>query len=456
MAYSSSTNFPGTWFTVSPTGLANYQPPNNGANFGPDTPGTQTNGIQEALNAAANAGGGKVYCQAGAYTCSLGFWFPSSNILLEFAPGSSLTFTSAATGLTPNYATGAPFPGFIVMGTSMTANPSSPLSHQWLIGNGLKVSWNNQNIGGVIVYNPGQANGNSIPAYSGPGGEDYLVQGLETSGIINQVFAVGSDNGNSTMTALQHLRHVVMRGIYDVRGANTGGTGMHVAGGVAQVLVEDCESDLSGTTGDISNLFMNAASGDTSNVVWRRCRFKSNGSSGQVVELQGNGGSGTTGGTHEILLEDCILDSGATSGAPTGGSGGAYVDDNNGGSGIGYVYNLEFRRCIWVFCGMSFQSAGTQFGYLRFIGPVPGAFSGSLGGRGPDSSGVSISVGASPYSYQNLDSSPETVVVSGGSVSSIKYNGVTTGLTSGAFVLNPGDELTVTYSTAPTMTKIAE
>lgn len=51
-------SLPGTPFvTVSPGGLADGYAPNNGANFGPDTPGTTTCGIQEALNSFGSTGG---------------------------------------------------------------------------------------------------------------------------------------------------------------------------------------------------------------------------------------------------------------------------------------------------------------------------------------------------------------------------------------------------------------
>jgi len=66
-----------------------------------------------------------------------------------------------------------------------------------------------------------------------------------------------------------------------------------------------------------------------------------------------------------------------------------------------------------------------------------------------------------PASTLSLSSSPATigpypypvmVVVSGGSVSSISIRGTATGLTSGTFYMYPGDTMTITYSTAPTVT----
>jgi coenzyme F420-reducing hydrogenase beta subunit len=42
------------------------------------------------------------------------------------------------------------------------------------------------------------------------------------------------------------------------------------------------------------------------------------------------------------------------------------------------------------------------------------------------------------------------VIISGGTVTQIAKNGVNTGLTSGTFIVGPGETLTPTYSVAPT------
>jgi len=72
---------------------------------------------------------------------------------------------------------------------------------------------------------------------------------------------------------------------------------------------------------------------------------------------------------------------------------------------------------------------------------------------------ASITVGASPFTYQNLDHYPEDIIISGGTVSSIAWSrdGTTyynLGLTSGRFHLEPLEYLQVTYTAAPTMTKV--
>jgi hypothetical protein len=71
---------------------------------------------------------------------------------------------------------------------------------------------------------------------------------------------------------------------------------------------------------------------------------------------------------------------------------------------------------------------------------------------------MSIAVGASPFTYRNLDYQPQNVTVQGGTVSLIEYSVdnttfTNTGVTQGLFTLAPGDALRVTYSAAPSMFK---
>jgi hypothetical protein len=70
-----------------------------------------------------------------------------------------------------------------------------------------------------------------------------------------------------------------------------------------------------------------------------------------------------------------------------------------------------------------------------------------------------ITVGASPFVYRNEDFYPIDVIVSGGSVSKIEWSRDETtwydlGQTAGKIHLEPGEYLRVTYTTAPTMTKV--
>ncbi len=71
-----------------------------------------------------------------------------------------------------------------------------------------------------------------------------------------------------------------------------------------------------------------------------------------------------------------------------------------------------------------------------------------------------IAVGASAFVYPNTQAFPITVLVSGGTVTSIEIsrNGGSSytlaGLIAGQYSLQPGDQMRVTYAVAPTMTMI--
>ncbi|MGP8144717.1 MAG: hypothetical protein ACLQC7_03410, partial [Thermoplasmata archaeon] len=100
VAFAGLSNAP--FVTVSPVGLAAGFVPNNGANFGPDTSGTSTGGIQEALNLIATTGG-MIYCYQGAYAVGAPFAYTGPNQMIWFEPGSSLTFANGLTGSSPGW-----------------------------------------------------------------------------------------------------------------------------------------------------------------------------------------------------------------------------------------------------------------------------------------------------------------------------------------------------------------
>jgi hypothetical protein len=79
-------------------------------------------------------------------------------------------------------------------------------------------------------------------------------------------------------------------------------------------------------------------------------------------------------------------------------------------------------------------------------------------GVGAKGATASISVTASPFTYQNTGTYDIDVIVSGGTVSDISFKrGSSTqsiGLTSGMFRLNNNDSLIVTYTVAPTMVSV--
>ena len=76
-----------------------------------------------------------------------------------------------------------------------------------------------------------------------------------------------------------------------------------------------------------------------------------------------------------------------------------------------------------------------------------------------ETAGSAISVGTSPFLYQNFSGVLCHIIVQGGTVSKIELSkgGGTfydVGLTAGMFTLSPNDYLKVTYSSTPNMTWI--
>ena len=72
---------------------------------------------------------------------------------------------------------------------------------------------------------------------------------------------------------------------------------------------------------------------------------------------------------------------------------------------------------------------------------------------------VSVTAGASPYTYQNISGTRQNVIVTGGTVTLVEYSRgstvwFTTGLIAGTVLLNPGDSVRVTYTVAPVITAV--
>lgn len=72
---------------------------------------------------------------------------------------------------------------------------------------------------------------------------------------------------------------------------------------------------------------------------------------------------------------------------------------------------------------------------------------------------ITITFGASPYTYQNTNTYPADVIVSGGAVTAVAFSRdnatfYTVGQTNGVFALSPYDFLRVTYTLVPTMTLV--
>ncbi len=97
-------------------------------------------------------------------------------------------------------------------------------------------------------------------------------------------------------------------------------------------------------------------------------------------------------------------------------------------------------------------NGNTQVPAVTFVG-AHSSISG-VDGYNPVGALTAPTVGASPWTYTNSNNVPVTLYVSGGTVTSIVQSGVTTGLVAGAFPLEVGQSVVVTYTAAPTVALI--
>jgi hypothetical protein len=398
--------------TVSAIGQAQTGVINAGADFGPDTSGTTMNGLDSAIA----SGAGIIYVlNNGTHT-----WSPTGNVG-GVQNGQIVVFEG---GVTVNWTTAV---GLII---GANAAGTTQYYHNVWIGNGAHIINKSSGQPGINIW--------GIMSY---------MDGFELDG--NGAEYISLSMGYNTLT----VYNCTASNIHTYNFTGPSGAIPLTTNNAANCAMYDCFADGStvSSANDYSLLYVLALNGNTANCRYVRCRTKGNGASGQCLEVHGNT-NGSTYSSQFITFEDCTFNSGATS--PVGaGSGGAYLDDNNNGSSAAFINNITFSNCSWVNCNVSYQSVNNHFGYVRYEGGMPQGFSGSLLGRTPGQT-TAITVGASPFTYTNDDGFLEDVVVSGGTVSAISIDGVTTGQTAGVFSLGAGHSLAVTYSAAPTMTKI--
>jgi hypothetical protein len=458
-------NLPGKPFvTVSPVGGAL---PNNGADFGPNTAGTTTNGIQEAI-ASLPGSGGVVYCLAGSYNLTTSLYNTGSFQVVMFAAGAILNFSATGTYET----TDLNGPSDILVGTRRTPTEVNYHDCYWY-GSGTQINASGIQNEQILAA---QHAGTNTPSTSPPG-YNLVVNGFTISNIGNISFFIGANNYTSGVTYPHQIRTIRFsriagtwapgRGPYHCGG----GSGFAVQGSARQVVVEDALLDTSALSfppdshcvipyiHDVSNCFIRSNAGDATQIVIRR-GFFINGGRGSSFELQGND-SGVNGtqprDAHRLSIEGCVFDSGSSS-VSQGGSGGGYIDDYDTNAGNkGYIKEVVFRRTKLVNVKANYKPRATGiFGELSFRDGtlMPGAFSTSISPtlfnyRVPGDPGQALTPTPTPYTYQNLNGLRVTVLVSGGAVTSLAINGTPVGVIGGAFLLDHGDSVTIGYTSVP-------
>ena len=427
---------------------------------------TGTTGIQDAINSLSGGGFIYVYGETVPYVLTQALHNTANGQTIWFEPSAYISNAIHQATAGDGAAIIYPFVNSTYIGG--VYGQGNGFSYCYWVGNGATIDGANLGTNvGVYVNTTGPLDGGVNPSTESEFGGFNLIN-IAGGGLLCTTY-----NGHgATPTDLQANHNIRFYRITATFSSSAVASNQGIPCGVNScnhIVFEDLIIDaLNLPANDYSNPFVFSAQGLCHDIIFRRCYFRGNKQTGQVGECQGSGVSGgqpTSSVTSKLLFEDCVFDSGAGSGNPLAGAGGSYIDDTNGASYQAAVTDIEFLRCNWVNCGMTFLSEITFFGYIRFTDcrSLPGQFSGALAGRAPTSAGLAITVGASPFTYPaglpastaNVDPTEILVIVQGGTVTKIQVNTVTTGLTQGAFRLRQQDTITVTYSSAPTMTKIA-
>jgi hypothetical protein len=412
------------------------------------------------IQSALNSGSGMFYVKGGTYSITAPIYYTSSNQALMLDPAVVIQ------PLTSFEFPAAPYSGNDGWGIfTLTLNTAltETYSNVYLFGNGAEIYPGNTAVstkGGNVI---------SIMAPSTlPQPRNIVVMDLQIIDPINNfaVYVAGNIDQNSTTSDYDPLprsriNNVLISGIY-IHAPENLQSGMNLIalyGSTQGVKIQQCYVDCGAVYTSIGTdydpIIINSATGDTHDVLVEDCTFISNEATGQVFEIVGGNVMDRT--TEGVYFKNCAFIAALGGGGPVyAGNGGGYIDQNNGQGATSYVRNITFDNCRFAGVGITLQSTHSDFGYIKFINgsDVP-PLSGSITGISPNGGGAAITVGASPFSYTNGDGFEEYVVVSGGTVSAITLDGISTGQTAGVFILGVGDTLEVTYSAAPTMTKIA-
>jgi hypothetical protein len=468
-------------YTVSPIGtntpgVPPGTAPNNGADFGADTPGTTTSGLQEALNAISSGGvvtdiGGIVNGAPVPYQLTAGVHATGHGQKVVFNGSSIIQAQSTFTSI---YVI-APF-------DDETANNYHSI--RW-IGNGATIDANSVPIslisnGVVSIANiaaPGYtAPANSPPSYDCVFDGFNLINLIDPDGLRVQCTNNPSPTKISSPTYDQTLRRCVFRNLKIVYlnlepppGSPSAPAGIYVGGSVRQVLFEDIDVDMSANLyyQEGEPVFVRANQGDLRSVVFRRCRFNCASTNYSHIELQGaafgnkyaSQVSGFDQTTKYVSFQDCEIQ------GPSGYNNQfiTLADDDYTGITLAYLNFYEFLRCKFISnssdtMDILFETNGNPsfvdpFGYFRvrdsdsLSSPYYDNSNQPLYHRDPGD-GALIPVGPSPFLFMNEAGTDVVVFVSAGSgsISEIDVDSQNTGLTGGAFVLAPLHSIKVTYS----------
>lgn len=171
------------------------------------------------------------------------------------------------------------------------------------------------------------------------------------------------------------------------------------------------------------------------------------------------GGVSTSALNARVNISNCDVLPGTWTGPAVALNGGAQVTMHHlrvgNSASSAYCVALNAQQINPMFLdafGCDFSAWSGNAGKPSIFVTTAGTLRRAVGNAGFNPQGnVTVSIGASPWTYTNNSGSDGTMYVSGGTVSAITCNGVATGVTSGAFDVPVGASITITYSVVPTV-----
>jgi len=410
------------------------------------------------IQSALNSGSGMFYVKGGTYPLTEPIYYTTSNQALMLDPAVVITAASGFEFPPSEYNGGG---GWGVFTLTINTALTETYSNVYLFGNGAVI-----NAAGASSSTNG---GNIISIWAPstlPQPRNIVLMDLQIINPVNNFGVYVAGNADQNLTTSDYdpppqnrINNVLISGIYIKAPSNITNGKLMIAlfGSTQSVKVQQCYVDCSAIPSDIDYdpIIIYSVTGDTHDALVEDCTFISNGKSGQAFEV--GGGTKVNRTTEGVYFKNCAFVADATIGSVFAGEGGGYIDQNNNMTATSYVRNITFDNCRFTGVGITLQSTVSDFGYIKFINgsDVP-PLSGGITGISPNGGGTAITVGASPFIYVNDDGFEEYVFISGGTVSAIALNNISTGQTAGVFILGAYDFLEVTYSAAPTITKIAK
>jgi len=485
--------------TVSPVGIANtlgVRVANDGADFGPDTAGTETGGLQEALNAIS---GGGMVAVTGCGTITL------KKSIIATGNGQTVSFNAS----TSTVASGG---GTTITGTgcqTINLTPGSPynsggvflpfydgVSHNYSqirwFGNGVTVNVNK--VPSSAFYAVFDCR-NVAYAIAGTMTSQSVVDGFNVVGVMGTGVALigtlSTVSGVSPTPTDQTIHEVVLSNLSIAYDATAPGspTGIYIGGNARQILVEHCVVDqrLASLITDADAFFVTSDHGaSVRHLAVRDCLFFAypllSFPYNHPFELQGSTfQSGVT--TEYISFADSEFVNGQS-----------LIDDHNITAYSSYIDNVEFLRCRFSGSTVKFYgqappnpiffgpvSSNYPLGYIRFVDcnlggtswttpTTPTSFStGTLAYRSPgqclDISSLfpgsytngEYQTGVTDGSVPEYGVSDQMITVSGGTGVTITIDSVpvivvpVSPAPGEAFTLRPGHTIVISSTSAPTV-----